>query len=455
MVTVSPGDTAVLDVTVHYARPATLDVSIRVKGLPAGVALQDTSVILCPAGSPYSGGAQPLTCVNGFGYGTTTPTTGKITLTGLPGGLWTAYPGYCTMFGCVTNPAAGSPAILYPGRTTRVHLVTGYVRPPEGIVEASVTVTGAPAGFNQSVGLMACQIQISYSDCQSSGGFPPGTPDELELTAGVWQITGYYTAPVFANPILGPTSIIDVRGGRTTDVTLAVPYQVLGTAAGTIHVPGKPVGVRITSYSMTACPANGSGPLPFLSCVSEYSGPGAFSYGAADIRRLGRTAKRVSMVRAAGAGINTYSLPTLTPGKWVLTATYSTAFGSFSPLTSTKITVTAGDTTTRNLFVPYQTPALGDVTGRVTVVDAPAYGFQAGAQACSSAPVAGTCTDEYDAYLGPYGTYQLDLMPGTWWVSGLVYLYGSSTTQTITSPPRKVTVVAGSKTKASFIVPVG
>jgi hypothetical protein len=69
--------------------------------------------------------------------------------------------------------------------------------------------------------------------------------------------------------------------------------------------------------------------------------------------------------------------------------------------------------------------------------------------------LAGTCTDEDDAYLGANGTYQLDLPPGTWWVSGLVYLYDSSTTQTVTSAPRKVTVVAGSKTKANFIVPVG
>ena len=62
--------------------------------------------------------------------------------------------------------------------------------------------------------------------------------------------------------------------------------------------------------------------------------------------------------------------------------------------------------------------------------------------------------DEVDAYLGPNSTYQLGLPPGTWWVSGVVYIYGPTSTQTITSSPHQVTVVAGSKTSASFIVPV-
>ncbi len=38
---------------------------------------------------------------------------------------------------------------------------------------------------------------------------------------------------------------------------------------------------------------------------------------------------------------------------------------------------------------------------------------------------AGSCTNEVDAFLGPNGTYQLDLPPGTWWVQGVVYVYGT------------------------------
>jgi len=64
VITVSPGGTSVLNVTVHYSKPVTLEVSVQVVGLPSGVALQNATVTLCPKGSPYSGGTQPLTCVN-------------------------------------------------------------------------------------------------------------------------------------------------------------------------------------------------------------------------------------------------------------------------------------------------------------------------------------------------------------------------------------------------------
>jgi len=455
VVTLSPGQSSVLDVSIKYSKPATLDVGVRVKRLPAGVALENASVILCPAGSSYSGGTQPLTCVNSYGYGSTSRNTGRITITGLSKGVWTAYPGYCTMFGCVTNPAAGVSLTLFPGRTTREKITTGYLRPPEGLVDASVAVSGAPAGFSATTGVSLCQIQATYTDCESGESYPPGAPEDFELTTGVWEISGYYLAPVFANPITGPTSIINVRGGRTVDVTVTVPYQVLGTATGSIRVPGKPADVKITSYSVTACPAHMAISLGLYPCVSEYSGPGEISYGPTNIRGLGRSAKRVSVARSGGMGLDTYILPTLTPGKWDLTASYTTAYGTFYSPATTKITITAGQTSTRNLFDRYQKPTVGEVTGRVTVVDAPAYSFEAGAQACSTAPVAGTCAAPIVAYLDQNGTYQLTLSPGTWWVSGLVYLYGSTSTQTITSSPRKVTVVAGSKSKASFIVPVG
>ena len=453
VVTVTSGGTLALDLTVPYAKPATLAALVKVTGLPTGTTVQTVSVLLCPAGSTYTADPAPITCVNGSDYFPTPgPTSGTITLSGLPSGSWTAYPGYCTTFGCVTNPAAGRQVTLTAGHTSKVRLTTGFLVPPQGLVNATVTVTGAPAGFNAAVGVTACQIQSSFSNCTGWGGQAQGSTFPLQLNSGVWEITGEYYAPVFGNPIPGPTELVDVQGGQVQNLTIAVPYQVLGTAAGTIKVTGMPAGTKVTSYTVTACPDSFVTSYPFLSCVSEYSGPGVITYGAANTRRMGRHVKRLSVPRAASARINAYSLPTLTPGAWDLFVQYTTPFGTFYSHGSTKVNVNAGQTTTTKLAVPYQPPTLGDVTGKVSVVGVPQYSFQAGARACTTAPVAGSCTGEVDAFLGANSRYQLDLAPGTWWVEGVVYDYATPGTQTFTTAPRQVTVAVGSKSTQNFTV---
>ena len=88
--------------------------------------------------------------------------------------------------------------------------------------------------------------------------------------------------------------------------------------------------MRPTSYTVTACPATVT-PFtyfPTLSCVTEYSGPGGYLYGAANATRLGKAApKKRKHLHQAGNWINSYNLPTLTPGQWVLTPSYQTGFG--------------------------------------------------------------------------------------------------------------------------------
>ena len=456
VVTVTSGGTLTLDLTVPYVKPATLAALVKVTGLPTGTTVQSVSVLLCPAGSPYTGDPAPITCVSSNNYFPTPgPSSGTITLTGLPSGSWTAYPGYCTTFGCGTNPKAGKSVTLTAGHSSKVRLTTGYLVPPQGLVNATVTVTGAPAGFSAPVGVTACQVQSFFTTCTGWGGQADGSSFPLQLASGVWEITAAYYAPVFGNPINGPTELVDVQGGQILNLTMAVPYQVLGTAAGSIKVAGLPGGTKVTSYTVTACPDSVITAFPFLSCVSEYSGPGVITYGAANTRRMGRNVKRLSVPRAATARINTYNLPTLTPGAWDLSVQYTTAFGTFYGQGSTKVNVAGGQTTTTKLTVPYQAPTLGDVTGKVSVVGAPAYGFQAGARACSTAPVAGSCTGEVDAYLGANSKYQLNLPPGTWWVEGVVYDYLISGVQTITTAPRQVTVGVGSKSTQNFTVTVG
>jgi hypothetical protein len=209
--------------------------------------------------------------------------------------------------------------------------------------------------------------------------------------------------------------------------------------------------VHPTSYSISACPVGGSNPLNFFSCVYEYSSTGNYSYGAADTKRLGRSAHRGTLPKAAGVKINTFDLTTLTPGLWDIQVSYQTPFGYFSPQNDTIVNVTAGKTTTAKVKIPYEVPTSGIVKGKLSVVNL-AGPTSTTVRACSSDPSAGTCTNEVDAYLYSAGPYQLQLAPGTWWVQGVAYSYGGPTVQTIVTTPKQVTVTNGSQTKANFTI---
>jgi hypothetical protein len=456
VVTVTSGGTVVVNAVVPYAKPATLKSTVTVTGLPAGVPLQSVGILLCPAGSPFSGGTQPLTCVTGYGNYDAPPgaTSGAVELAGLPSGSWTAYPSYCTLLGCSTNPATGVQVDLVAGRTTHVRLRTPFLTPPNGLVNATVVVSGTPAGFDDAVGVYACQIQLGGSYCEESEGSPGGSSFPLVLGAGLWAITGEYFVPIYGNAVVGATAYVLVQGGGVQTLGLDVPYQVLGTASGSIKVTGVPSGVKVTAYTVTACPTGGSSlnPFPFISCVTEYSGSGSQNYGPADTRRLGRKVHRVALPHTAGTRINSYTLPTLTPGTWSLNVGYTTAFGTFTDPGSTDVAITAAQTTTTRLTIPYQSPSTGVVTGSVTVVGVPSYSFDAEVQACSTQPTVGTCTDEIDAYLDANGKYALPLPPGTWWVSGVAYVYSDTSTEVLTSAPREISLAAGDRTRANFTI---
>jgi len=228
---------------------------------------------------------------------------------------------------------------------------------------------------------------------------------------------------------------------------------VLGTASGTIHITGMPAGVHATSYSIYACPlgTGGQNPLSFLSCVSETSGSGGFLYGAANTKRLGKTAHRATLPMAAGVKFNTFNLPTLTPGPWDIQVSYTTPFGYFYPQNDTIVNIAPGKTTTAKVTIPYQVPAIGIVKGSLTVIGIPGSSNSI-VQACASAPVAGVCSGEVDAYPASDGTYKLQLSPGNWWIQGVTYVYTGFTSETLTSPTQQVTVAAGTQTKANFTV---
>ena len=190
----------------------------------------------------------------------------------------------------------------------------------------------------------------------------------------------------------GPTQVVTLTKKQTTNLFLSVPYQVPGTATGTITVKGLPAGVTVQSYTVLACPTSEpwNGGIPAPECVSEFSGAGGFGFGAAD-RGEAKSANPSANPPAGFSGaaktpINQYSLPTLTPGGWLLYAGYQTVFGSVSNMTGKPVTIASGKTKTRDLTVPYKQPAQGAATGTVTVIGAPSNGFESGRPGLFGAP---------------------------------------------------------------------
>jgi hypothetical protein len=444
------------DFTVPYAKPASLAGQVKVTGIPSGVTIEETSVLLCPPGAPFDGTVPSVACVNAYG-GFAPSTSGQYQITGLPPVTWIAYPSYCSTFSCETDAHAGRTVKLTAGRLTHLNLTMPFIVPGDGLAAGTISITGAPAGFSTELGLTACQTQSTGSSCQQEFVNSTGASStfDLLLSVGTWQITGYYLAPVFANTIPGPTQSVTIKDGRTSSVDLAVPYQVLGTATGSIAIRGIPHQVHPTSTTVTGCPASviTFAYFPSLSCVTEYSGSGGATFGAADPTRLGRAAPKVrpSLRRT---GLNAYNLPTLTAGPWVLTPSYQTGFGTFTATSGTTVNIGAGRTTIKRLVMPYQEPTGAVLSGKVSVIGAPVGGFTSRVRACDAAPT-GSCSGEVDAQVQSDGTYQLPLPPGSWWVSGVVDVFGAGTTGSESvSPPRQVTVVAGSHLLERFTVKV-
>jgi hypothetical protein len=282
----------------------------------------------------------------------------------------------------------------------------------------------------------------------------------LILAAGTWVVKGFYIASPYNNAVDGPAATVALASGHEVAKNLNVPYQVLGTATGTITISGLPAGVSITDYTVLACPKADpwSGGIAAPECVSEYSGPGGFGYGPADRNQIKTTHPAEKPPAGfngpaqAAANFNAYSLSTLTAGSWLLYPGYVDAFGSVVNHTATSVTIASAKTTTKNLTVAYVAPTRGAVVGKIYVIGAPSGGTTAGAQACTAAPSGTACQGEVDAYAGSGGSYTLLLAPGTWWVRGFVEVFSSGAISQSTSAPVKIVLAAGHEAKESFTV---
>jgi hypothetical protein len=480
-VTVTGGETVQQNLTVPYEKPASLHGTITITNVPVFDPVEQAEVLLCPSFAPYNGVTPSIACVTGYGSdsgggGTTTTiivgnaaaaaasstVTASYSLTGLPPVNWTAYPGYCAQSGCGFNAKKGVAVSLAPGGSSTANVSTSFLLPGESLLTGTVSVTGAPSGFSDEVGVTACpeNSQGGVVGCRSFYG-NAGNRYTMVLDPGQWSVKGFYLAEPYDNAVDGPTQLVTLAKKQTTNLYLSVPYQVPGTATGTITVTGLPAGVKVESYTVLACPSTEpwSGGLPAPECVSEYSGPGGFGYGAAD-RSESKNANAAATPPAGYAGAaktpdNEYSLPTLTPGAWLLYAGYQTVLGSATNMTGSPVSITPGKTKTKNLTVAYKQPTQGAVSGTVTVVGAPADGFEAGVLACSGLPTSGSCPGEVPALAEQNGSYTLLLAPGTWWLEGFVDVFGGPGEDQSTSPAKKIVLTAGTEITKNFTVTVG
>jgi hypothetical protein len=451
--------------SVPYEVPASITGTVEVTGVPSEFTAQQRSVILCPSSAAYKGGLPSVACVS---------ESAPFNIAGLPPGPWTADPGFCAAsteralgdyrYQCFTNTRARESITLAPGGVGTLDVTTPFLVPGYGMVAGSASITGAPKGFSDPVGISACRK--TAASCQTFE-VRTGHLFELLLPVGTWHVNAFYLAAPFYNEIVGPTKAVQVTSGSGGLVNVSEPYQVLGHADGAVDVTGAPSQVSFESYTVLACPASSpwtGGTIP-TACVSEYSGsePGGGGIGiiigtSSALSKLPHPAAS-HLKPAASSAPNSYELPTLTPGTWLLYPGYQTVFATYVDPTATRVAIVSGATTVENLAVPYQTPKNGAVTGTVSVVGAPAneYGnLQLGVEACSTPPT--SCVGGRFAYSNEDGNYQLLLTPGTWSIRGIVQYYsflnGSIQFGTSRGTPQEVTVQAGVDTSEDFTVTI-
>ncbi|MGD0393779.1 MAG: hypothetical protein ABSC41_14190, partial [Acidimicrobiales bacterium] len=320
-VTVTAGKVTHQNYSVAYKAPGTVRGTVTITGVPKGVTVESQTVVACPANDPDTGGTVPIVCVTGG--------TANYSLTTLPPGPWLLYPGYSTIYGSITSKS-GLPVTVVSGKSVTKDLTFAYQKPTEGLVDGTVTVTGAPPGFNGYTGAIACKGTAAPDCPMPTSSYQVGNPSQLLLSAGTWSITGDYQLNFDGGTFTGPDVNVKVVAGVTSKVNLFVHYVAPGALIGLVTVTGIPSGTHIEDAIVLACPAAD----PYVPPASP--GP---------------------MCAEAGTPLEAdYSLTTLPPGSWLLYPGYA-AYPSYSLSLSSKgiaVTVTSKAVTIRNLTVAYQ-----------------------------------------------------------------------------------------------------
>jgi hypothetical protein len=303
----------------------------------------------------------------------------------------------------------------------------------DGVLTGNVTIRNAPAYFAGEVGVAACPGASTPAATTGLCAAPliavaeSGASYTLALPAGTWEVYEFYELGFEGGAYIGHAHTVSIVGGGTVRQNISVLYQAPTTLSGTVTVSGVPSGITVEALVVTACPSSQPlvGGIPSEFCDSDYV-----------------------------QGSDTYSLPTLFRGSWLLYVGYETVFGLTFVTTPTPVRLPKGGSVNENLSVNYQTPVDGALEGTVTITGAPP-GFTAPFEGVGACPVAGTpgtaCAEPSYTLIGTGDTYQLALTPGQWGAAGF-YELGGFAGQFI-SPVQAVTVSAGVVDQVNFVIP--
>jgi len=319
IVTITGGKVTHKNYTVAYKAAGTVKGTVTITGVPKGVTVQSRTVFACPANDPYTGGIVPIVCVTGG--------TANYSFTTLPPGPWLLYPGYSTIYGSITSKS-GVPVTVVSGKSVTKDLSFAYQKPTEGLVEGTVTVTGAPPGFNGYTGAIACKGTPAPDCALPTSSYLGGGPYQLLLPAGTWSTAGDYQLNFDGGTFTGPDMNVKVVAGMTSKVNLFVHYVAPGGVIGLVTVTGIPSGIHIENAIALACPAA----EPYVPPASP--GP---------------------MCAETGTPLEAdYSLTTLPPGSWLIYPGYIAYPTYYLSSKGIPVTITSKTETTLNLKVAYQ-----------------------------------------------------------------------------------------------------
>ena len=182
-----------------------------------------------------------------------------------------------------TIATKGTTVSVVSGTTRTVNLTTPYLPPQSGLISGPASVTSAPPGFNDEVGVFACKgstVSLTCASFQETS--VNGSSYQLALAAGTWTLAMFYYPQPYGGLQLGPARTVTVVGGKTASLPLSIAYEAPGTARGLVTVSGAPGSVRVLTYSVLACPAGSpyDGNAFDPQCAGETSGVGSSLFSA-------------------------------------------------------------------------------------------------------------------------------------------------------------------------------
>jgi hypothetical protein len=324
LITIGPGQVVRHNIHIRYQVPSSLSGTVELSGIPSGTAVESLSVTACPASSPESDGIPTPLCATDY-----LPSgSDQYALPTLSKGDWVLSVGYYTQFGLGTATIPGM-VKLNKGQVQTANLVATYQAPPNGMIEGTVTVLGAPAGFTGLLGAGACPVSTGPTTVCANPSYTlgnSGDPYELLLSQGQWNLAGFYELAPFGGQFISAVHQVDVIAGTVVHLNLTVPYTAPATINADITVTGIPSGTTLEDSLLLACPAD-----------APYTGG----------------EEPIVCVEGFGPASEPATINTLPPGKWLLYPGYATTTSELIGTQAKAVKLVAGGEKTKHLSVAF------------------------------------------------------------------------------------------------------